>query len=108
MPTATSHTSAGTRAGKPSAPANDLPTKVDAEGVGEIGAHPSRIPTAGPILQVGRVLAPSGASCSRLCATEHKQADHLAKNRHGPLPRLGEGHVRRSRASTISPTPLEI
>src|ERR1051326_1286567 len=98
MPTATSHMSAGTRAGKPSAPANNSPTQVDAEGVGEIGAHPSRVPTGGPILLIGRVPAPSGASCPHPQLLRDR-AQAGGSSREEPAPSFaspGEGHACRS------------
>src|ERR1043166_424043 len=97
MPTATSHMSVGTRAGKPSAPAKDSPTKVDAEGAGETGAHPSRIPTAGPISQIG-VLAPSGAPCPHPQLLRDR-AQAGGSSREEPAPSFaspGEGHACRS------------
>jgi len=40
------------------------PTKPTTEGVGEIEAHPSRIPAVGPTCKVGVVLLLSGAPFS--------------------------------------------
>src|SRR5262249_47624079 len=108
MPTATSHMSAGTRAGKPSAPAKDSLTKVDAEGVGEIEAHPSRIPTAGPISQIG-VLAPSGAPCPppQLLRDRAQAGGSSREEPARSSASQGEGTCAGPRYSTISPTPSE-
>ena len=106
MPTATSHMSARTRAGKRNAAAKRLADKSRrprASAKSRFTLHGFRL--SGPTSKVGRMLSLSGAPFSyahvNLGEGGHRQSDHLAKNRDGQVHCLTAGKMHLCQSASI-------